>query len=112
LSEELQAVLEERLRQEGANAELREQFITVLGHDLPNPLASLSAGARLMLNAKTPEDAVRLEAMMQSSVGRMAKMIESVMDLARGALVAASHFRNCDGAGARPGGGGARRCLS
>jgi sigma-B regulation protein RsbU (phosphoserine phosphatase) len=39
-----------------------------------------------MLKANTPEDAVRLEAMMQSSVGRMAKMIESVMDLARGRL--------------------------
>jgi sigma-B regulation protein RsbU (phosphoserine phosphatase) len=78
--------LEERLRQEGENAEFREQFIAVLGHDLRNPLASMAAGARLMLKAKTPEDAVRLEAMMQSSVGRMTKMIESVMDLARGRL--------------------------
>jgi sigma-B regulation protein RsbU (phosphoserine phosphatase) len=85
-SEKLKAALEERLRQESANAELREQFVAVLGHDLRNPLASISAGARLMLKAKTPEDAVRLEAMMQSSVGRMAKMIESVMDLARGRL--------------------------
>ena len=74
------------MRQESANAELREQFVALLGHDLRNPLASISAGARLMLKAKTPEDAVRLEAMMQSSVGRMAKMIESVMDLARGRL--------------------------
>jgi phosphoserine phosphatase RsbU/P len=71
---------------ERENAELREQFIAVLGHDLRNPLASIAAGARLMLKAKTPEDALRLEAMMQSSVGRMAKMIESVMDLARGRL--------------------------
>ncbi|WOH74043.1 PAS domain-containing sensor histidine kinase [Bradyrhizobium sp. NDS-1] len=85
-SDELKAVLEERLRQERENAELREQFIAVLGHDLRNPLASIAAGARLMLKAKTPEDALRLEAMMQSSVGRMAKMIESVMDLARGRL--------------------------
>jgi sigma-B regulation protein RsbU (phosphoserine phosphatase) len=58
----------------------------LLGHDLRNPLASIAAGARLMLKAKTPEDAVRLESMMQSGVGRMAKMIESVMDLARGQL--------------------------
>jgi hypothetical protein len=53
---------------------------------LRNPLASIAAGARLMLKAKTPEDGVRLESMMQSSVGRMAKMIDSVMDLARGRL--------------------------
>ncbi|MCK1302088.1 PAS domain-containing sensor histidine kinase [Bradyrhizobium sp. 24] len=85
-SDELRTALEERLRQERENAELREQFIAVLGHDLRNPLASIAAGARLMLKAKTPEDALRLEAMMQSSVGRMAKMIESVMDLARGRL--------------------------
>jgi sigma-B regulation protein RsbU (phosphoserine phosphatase) len=85
-SDELKTALEERLRQERENAELREQFIAVLGHDLRNPLASIAAGARLMLKAKTPEDALRLEAMMQSSVGRMAKMIESVMDLARGRL--------------------------
>lgn len=85
-SDQLKTVLEERLRQERANAELREQFIAVLGHDLRNPLASIAAGARLMLKAKTPEHTVRLEAMMQSSVGRMAKMIDSVMDLARGRL--------------------------
>ncbi|UPJ81108.1 PAS domain-containing sensor histidine kinase [Bradyrhizobium sp. 183] len=85
-SDELKTALEERLRQERENAELREQFIAVLGHDLRNPLASIAAGARLMLKAKTPEDALRLEVMMQSSVGRMAKMIESVMDLARGRL--------------------------
>ncbi|MCK1302024.1 PAS domain-containing sensor histidine kinase [Bradyrhizobium sp. 134] len=85
-SDQLKTALEERLQQERANAELREQFIAVLGHDLRNPLASIAAGARLMLKAKTPEDALRLESMMQSSVGRMAKMIESVMDLARGRL--------------------------
>lgn len=85
-SDELKTVLEERLRQERENAELREQFIAVLGHDLRNPLASIAAGARLMLKAKTLEDGVRLESMMQSSVGRMAKMIDSVMDLARGRL--------------------------
>ncbi|WP_346770861.1 histidine kinase dimerization/phospho-acceptor domain-containing protein, partial [Bradyrhizobium sp. 44] len=58
----------------------------MLGHDLRNPLASIAAGARLMLKVKMPEEALRLEAMMQSSVSRMAKMIESVMDLARGRL--------------------------
>ncbi|MET4291914.1 sigma-B regulation protein RsbU (phosphoserine phosphatase) [Bradyrhizobium sp. LB1.3] len=85
-SDELKTVLEERLQQERENAELREQFIAVLGHDLRNPLASIAAGARLMLKAKTSEDALRLESMMQSSVDRMAKMIESIMDLARGRL--------------------------
>ena len=85
-SDELQSALEERLRQERENAELREQFIAVLGHDLRNPLASIAAGARLDAQGKDAGGRGTLEAMMQSSVGRMAKMIESVMDLARGRL--------------------------
>ena len=85
-SDQLRLASEENLRQERHNAELREQFIAVLGHDLRNPLASISGGARLMLKAKTPADAARIEAMMQTSVTRMAKMIDDVMDLARGRL--------------------------
>jgi sigma-B regulation protein RsbU (phosphoserine phosphatase) len=85
-SETLQALTEASLNIERETAELREQFIAVLGHDLRNPLASLSSGARLMLKAKTPEDAVKIEAMMQNSVVRMARMIDSVMDFARGRL--------------------------
>lgn len=85
-SDHLRIALEENLRQERNNAELREQFIAVLGHDLRNPLASISGGARLMLKAKSTADAARIEAMMQTSVTRMAKMIDSVMDLARGRL--------------------------
>jgi sigma-B regulation protein RsbU (phosphoserine phosphatase) len=85
-SETLQALTEASLNIERETAELREQFIAVLGHDLRNPLASLSSGARLMLKAKTPEDAVKIEAMMQNSVARMARMIDSVMDFARGRL--------------------------
>ena len=85
-SETLQALTEASLNDERETAELREQFIAVLGHDLRNPLASLSSGARLMLKARTPEDAVKIEAMMQNSVARMARMIDSVMDFARGRL--------------------------
>lgn len=74
------------LRSEREVSELREQFIAVLGHDLRNPLASLSAGSRLMLNAKSREESVKLEAMMQQSVKRMSKLIDGVMDFARGRL--------------------------
>lgn len=66
--------------------ELREQFIAVLGHDLRNPLASIDGAARLI--AKTPiDDRARdlLEAM-RHSVGRMAGLIDNVLDLARGRL--------------------------
>jgi len=80
------AATEAVLKTEREIALLREQFIAVLSHDLRNPLASLSAGARLMLMAKTPADAAKLERMMQGSVSRMTKLIDSVMDFARGRL--------------------------
>jgi len=84
--EELHAAAQAVLKTEREVSELREQFIAVLGHDLRNPLASLSAGARLMRNAKSPEAAAKLEDMMQKSVGRMARMIDDVMDFTRGRL--------------------------
>lgn len=39
---------EGKLALEKENAELREQFIAVLGHDLRNPLASIQGGLRLL----------------------------------------------------------------
>ena len=46
---------EANLSNERKTAELREQFIAVLGHDLRNPLASINAGAKGLL--RTPLDA-------------------------------------------------------
>ena len=46
------AVSEARLLGERETSELREQFIAVLGHDLRNPLASISAGTALLTRGK------------------------------------------------------------
>lgn len=67
-------------------AELREQFIAVMGHDLRNPLASVDAAARLILKTPLDEHAQMLVHTMQSSVRRMAGLIDNVLDLARGRL--------------------------
>ena len=67
-------------------AELREQFIAVLGHDLRNPLASIDAGAHLLGQSAIEEKARRTVVLIQNSVRRMAGMIENVLDLARGRL--------------------------
>jgi signal transduction histidine kinase len=75
------ALLDER-----QGAELREQFIAVLGHDLRNPLASIDAGARLLLRTPLDDKARSVVGMMQNSVTRMAGLIENVMDFARGRL--------------------------
>ncbi len=40
-------------------SEFREQFIAVLGHDLRNPLASISAGTRLLLKGRPEREVGR-----------------------------------------------------
>jgi sigma-B regulation protein RsbU (phosphoserine phosphatase) len=67
-------------------AKLREQFIAVLGHDLRNPLAAISAGIRLVQKSNLDERAQSIVLTMQKSVMRMASLIENVLDFARGRL--------------------------
>ena len=43
---------EEKLARQQEDAELREQFIAVLGHDLRNPLASVAAGTRFLVRRR------------------------------------------------------------
>lgn len=72
---------------ERAASELREQFIAVLGHDLRNPLASIDAGARMLLRkGKWNDDAMEILNLMQGSVLRMSGLISNVLDFARGRL--------------------------
>jgi len=67
-------------------AELREQFIAVLGHDLRNPLASIDAGATMLERARLDAKSTAIVALMRESVGRMAGLISNVLDFARGRL--------------------------
>lgn len=67
-------------------SELREQFIAVLGHDLRNPLASIIGAARLLRREIPSEKALRVLQLMETSVDRMAGLIDDVMDFARGRL--------------------------
>ncbi len=67
-------------------AELRDQFIAVLGHDLRNPLASISAGIGLLSRTPRDEKHVRTFELIQNSVWRMAGLIDNVLDFARGRL--------------------------
>jgi signal transduction histidine kinase len=74
------------LLDERRSAELREQFIAVLGHDLRNPLASIDSGARILLKKETDEQAITILRLMHSSVRRMAGLIDNVLDFARGRM--------------------------
>ena len=74
------------LANERETSELREQFIAVLGHDLRNPLASISAGARILGRDAKTEREHQVAAMLQTTVMRMAGLIDNVLDFARGRL--------------------------
>ena len=80
------AASEASLMNERRTAELREQFIAVLGHDLRNPLASIAAAGRLLRRTPLDDRAVELVGLMQNSVTRMSNLIDNVMDFARGRL--------------------------
>jgi PAS domain S-box-containing protein len=74
----------ERRARELEDAELREQFIAVLGHDLRNPLASVASGTRVL--RRRPERAAEIAEQMERSITRMSELIENVLDFARGRL--------------------------
>lgn len=71
---------------ERKTAELREQFIGVLGHDLRNPLAAVDAGMRVLLKNLDTGRAPEIALGVQKAVYRMAGIVENVMDFARGRL--------------------------
>jgi len=77
---------EESLVREREMAELREQFIAVLGHDLRNPLASFTGGIRMLRKEPLSARAENLLNLLQGSVLRMSGLIDNVLDFARGRL--------------------------
>src|SRR6218665_314440 len=85
-SEARHSVVESALLDERATAELREQFIAVLGHDLRNPLASVVVTAEQLLRRRAEPDLEKLGGRLRATARRMSRLIEDVMDFARGRL--------------------------
>jgi sigma-B regulation protein RsbU (phosphoserine phosphatase) len=85
---ESKSELQKGLATERETAELREQFIAVLGHDLRNPLAAISAGARILQRsgALQQHKELRVLDMINTTVTRMSDLIDNVLDFARGRL--------------------------
>jgi signal transduction histidine kinase len=84
--ESRQQEVEASLIDERATSELREQFIAVLGHDLRNPLAAVSATADLLTLRKDDPALVTLGKRLRTTTFRMSRLIDDVMDFARGRL--------------------------
>jgi sigma-B regulation protein RsbU (phosphoserine phosphatase) len=80
--------LQKGLATERETAELREQFIAVLGHDLRNPLAAISSGARILQRSGALKEhkELRVLDMINSTVTRMSDLIDDILDFARGRL--------------------------
>jgi len=85
-SEDHQIEVESALALERATADLREQFIAVLGHDLRNPLAAVGATAELMVRSSTEPQMIALGTRLRATARRMSKLIDDVLDFARGRL--------------------------
>jgi signal transduction histidine kinase len=80
------AEAESRVSAQEQDAELREQFIAVLGHDLRNPLANIQAGVTLLERGEITDRQKTILDNMRGSVDRMADMIANILDFARGRL--------------------------
>ncbi|MFM0035587.1 GAF domain-containing sensor histidine kinase [Paraburkholderia strydomiana] len=81
-----QQAAEAELSRERETAGLREQFIAVLGHDLRNPLSAISATAELLSLRGNEPDLVSIGQRLKTTTSRMARLIDDVMDFARGRL--------------------------
>ena len=77
---------------------LREQFIAVLGHDLRNPLASISAGTTQLQKAQLDPKSSMIVGLMQKSVSRMSALINDVLDFAHGRLGGGLPINTVEGA--------------
>jgi len=74
------------LLDEQASAELREQFIAVLGHDLRTPLSSIVTGADVLGMLALPPQAVKVVERIRRSAMRIADMVDDVVDFTRGRM--------------------------
>lgn len=73
----------ERMQEE---AQFRERFIGILGHDLRNPLSAISLSARSMRRRGLPPAQQQLAQRIETSAARMGNMISDILDLTRARL--------------------------
>ncbi|QXH36951.1 GAF domain-containing sensor histidine kinase [Pseudomonas muyukensis] len=85
-SEESAQRTERALEQERASAEVREQFIAVLGHDLRNPLFAITAGAELLAQRAQDEKQRAIARHILTCGQRATQLVRDMLDFARGRL--------------------------
>ncbi|QWA27429.1 GAF domain-containing sensor histidine kinase [Pseudomonas sp. RC3H12] len=85
-SEENAQRTELALHKERAMAEVREQFIAVLGHDLRNPLFAITAGAELLSQRLTHDKQRAIAQHILTCGQRATELVRDMLDFARGRL--------------------------
>ncbi|MEO6682977.1 MAG: HAMP domain-containing sensor histidine kinase [Ginsengibacter sp.] len=73
---------EAELQKQKEMVTLREQFISVLGHDLRNPLSAVTMAVEL-LDSSPEADNSRLVSTLKRSSARMSELVMNIMDFAR-----------------------------
>lgn len=74
------------LKEEREMAELRDQFIAILGHDLKNPIATMRMSSDILLKMSKEDLTLRHAAMIKSTSFRMQTLIENILDFAKGRM--------------------------
>ncbi|WP_394781870.1 sensor histidine kinase [Undibacterium sp.] len=74
------------LLNERETAELREQFIAVLGHDVRTPLASIISGTDILLHRPHDEKSVPTIERIRRSAYRISTLVDDVLDFTRGRM--------------------------
>ena len=83
---EKMTMAEEKLKEEREVAELRDQFIAILGHDLKNPIATMRMSADILLKMSKEDFTQKQAAMIKSTSFRMQTLIDNVLDFAKGKM--------------------------
>lgn len=77
---------EKKLIQEQKTAEMRDQFIAILGHDLRNPLGATLTGAQLLMLQSKDENVIKLANIIKDASLRISGLIDNILDFASGQL--------------------------
>lgn len=83
--EELE-IINANLAEERHTAEIREQFIAILGHDLRNPIATTRMCSDILLKISKDDMVKRQAGLIKSTSFRMEALIDNILDFARGRL--------------------------
>ncbi|MCF4099748.1 GAF domain-containing sensor histidine kinase [Maritalea mediterranea] len=86
------------IEKERAMAELQQEFIAILGHDLRSPVSAIDAGLRQLVKEELPENAQYITRLMRPPLLRVNELIDNMMMHAKLRLGKGFHIEPMDDA--------------